>query len=497
MLAFHSFLDHIFKQRISFSIFFRLWLSFALLIIIACGLALYYTQQTLRPSAKRVVEDSLVDTSRLLSALVADELAQRKGAFRSTLNQRLMHTFSDQNSPLWYDQKTQSQLHVYITDKVGRVIYDSKNTQIGADFSRWNDVYLTLQGKYGARSTDINGSSVMYVASPIVYDGQLLGVLSVGKPTHTLIPYISKSTHELTRIILAIMALALLISVLMAWWLRHSIQSINRYTQGLAQHTPPYFYLGKELNELTSNITAMKDTIENKAYVTEYVHTLTHELKSPLTAIKASGELLADELSAKEREQFSHIIKEQTGKLTHLVDSLLTLAKIEQPDFKLKLEPCSPNELIDSCLNQQSAKLAKTRTDVQFYAQQHELMADKFWLSQALQNVIDNAIHYGEHYLLIDMQADNQTLTINIINDSCPLPDFVSQKVFERYFSLGGDKATKGTGLGLTLVKQIIEQHGGNVSFNQLDGKDFANRYPKFGIFDENFVVVSLSLPLG
>ena len=65
MLTFHQFLDKIFKKQISFSIFFRIWLTFAVLIIVACSFALYYTQKTLRPSAKRVFEDDLAYTARL------------------------------------------------------------------------------------------------------------------------------------------------------------------------------------------------------------------------------------------------------------------------------------------------------------------------------------------------------------------------------------------------------------------------------------------------
>lgn len=108
-----------------------------------------------------------------------------------------------------------------------------------------NDVYLTLRGKYGVRSTDIGGHSVMYVASPIVSDGQIIGVVSVGKPTQTLIPYINKSTDEIIKIILTIMAITLATATLMAWWLRRSIDSVNRYTKGLASTAPPHFILGE------------------------------------------------------------------------------------------------------------------------------------------------------------------------------------------------------------------------------------------------------------
>lgn len=468
MPTFHTLLDRIFKKRLSFSIFVRIWLTFALITLLSSSLALYYVQKTVRPSAKRVVEDSLVDTSVLLSHIVADDVADlSKDELNQSINAKLSHAFTNPDEPLWYHQKSKSTYHIYITDGTGVVIYDSRGASVGADFSRWNDVYLTLLGKYGARSTDIGGHSVMYVASPIVSDGQIIGVASVGKPTQTLIPYINKSTDEIIKIILTIMAITLTTATLMAWWLRRSIDSVNRYTKGLASTAPPHFYLGRELNELMASIHAMKDTIENKAYVSEYVHTLTHELKSPLTAIRASSEILTDELSFAEREQFTGIILSQTDKLTALVDKLLTLAKIEQPTFKLTMSDVDLDALIQTCLNQQSATLKQLGKTVQFTKSGIRIRADEFWLTQAVQNVIDNAIYYGKSAIVIYISQTETDTFIHIKNDSDKLGDFVIKQAFERYFSMGNSHRQKSTGLGLTLVKQVIELHGGAVSFGQ------------------------------
>lgn len=468
MPTFHTLLDRIFKKRLSFSIFVRIWLTFALITLLSSSLALYYVQKTVRPSAKRVVEDSLVDTSVLLSHIVADDVADlSKDELNQSLNAKLSHAFTNPDEPLWYHQKSKSTYHIYITDGTGVVIYDSRGASVGADFSRWNDVYLTLRGKYGARSTDIGGHSVMYVASPIVSDGQIIGVVSVGKPTQTLIPYINKSTDEIIKIILTIMAITLTTATLMAWWLRRSIDSVNRYTKGLASTAPPHFYLGRELNELMASIHAMKDTIENKAYVSEYVHTLTHELKSPLTAIRASSEILTDELSFAEREQLTGIILSQTDKLTALVDKLLTLAKIEQPTFKLTMSDVDLDALIQTCLNQQSATLKQLGKTVQFTKSSIHIRADEFWLTQAVQNVIDNAIYYGKSAIAIYISQTETDTFIHIKNDSDKLEDFVIKQAFERYFSMSNSHRQKSTGLGLTLVKQVIELHGGAVSFGQ------------------------------
>lgn len=499
MLSFHGLLDKLFKKQISFSVFFRIWLSFVLLIVLAFGLAFYHTQKTLRPSAKRVVEDSLADTSRLLSSLMAQDVANFGTSvdFADKVNERLQNTFGDDSqSLLWYDKKDKSQLHLYITDKAGKVIYDSRGESLGADFSRWNDVYLTLQGRYGARSSDRNGHSVMYVASPMMYQGKLVGVLSVGKPTLTLAPYLDKSRDELIEIILSILALVLATSVLIAWWLRHSIYLVNRYTKTLASTPPPYFYLGKELNELTANIDQMKHVIENRAYVTEYVHTLTHELKSPLTAIKASGELLAEDLTPSERAQFSGIIAEQSGKLTGLVNTLLTLAKIEQPNFKLSLGRVPVSDIIATCLNQQLANIKKLGRVVACVPSDVVVWADTFWLGQALQNVIDNAIYYGVSGVFVGANDVGDAVNIYVINDSPILPDYVCLKAFDRYFSVGSGQAGehKGTGLGLTLVKQIIGLHGGTVSFSQIDKEALIKSYPHCRLQGENFVVVEIVL---
>ncbi|MDO5652294.1 MAG: two-component system sensor histidine kinase CreC [Moraxella sp.] len=491
-IGFHAWLDKIFQKQVSFSIFFRLWLCFVLLIVIACGLVWHHTQQTLRPSAKRVVEDTLVDTSRLLAEIVATDVANAvHGNAPLAIHLPISPASVLSHTPTWYDQKTHSQLILYITDDTGTVLYDNTGQNVGADFSQWNDVYLSLRGEYGARSSEMNGTSVMYVASPIVHDGKLIGVLSVGKPTQTLTPYIQKSEQEILKIITVIMLLLLITSLLMAWWLRHSIHSVSRYTQGLASAVPPHFYLGRELNELTHNITAMKHSLENKAYVTDYVHTLTHELKSPLTAINASAEILAEPLELDERHTFSTLIKEQSKRLTTLIDKLLTLAKLEQPTFRLTPEALNLDEIIGTCLAQQSALIKQLNKTIIYTPSGITLTADRFWLMSAVQNLVDNAIYYSTQHIIIGAYQDSTHTTIDVVNDCEPLADFVLDRAFERYFSFtshqDGSIRHKGTGLGLTLVKQIIEHHHGSISLTQTT--EYAGR-------QGNFVVMRVVVPV-
>lgn len=522
-MKFHHYLDKLFHQRLTFSIFFRIWLAFTLVVTLASGLAVHQLQQRIRPSAQRVVEDTLVDTSRLMAVMIAQQFGnqiQNGTLSNDQVDEELNAAFFTGDTwlmPIWFHQKNKSQFRLYITDTSGKVIYDSRHEAVGQDYSRWNDVYLTLRGKYGARSTrtdkDNEETSIMYVASPILNpQGETIGVVSIGKPVATLMPYINASRDEILKTMLMIAGFGVLFSALMAWWLRHSIQAVNTYTKRLATATPPHFYLGKELNELIDTIDTMKNTIENKAYVTEYVHTLTHELKSPLTAIRASGELLGDDLPLADRERFSHTILEQSDKLQKLVEQLLIIAKLEQPNFKLTLTHENLYTMVENALINQTAWLKQRNIRLDIMVNQDiNLFVDKFWFQHALQNLVDNAIKFAQNWVALIGYIDNNYLTLVVVNDCERVADFVLERAFERYFSVENHitdnaktgKNSKGTGLGLTLVKTVVELHGGTVSITQQDFAAFS--YQNVKSHDDltlnidvatNCVYVRLTLPL-
>lgn len=520
------------KRLLNLSIFFRIWLAVALVLVI-CGIVVF-TQllDYVKPTAQQVIEDTLLDTSKLLAAslqipmqsgqlLTQDYQTQLDSAFVDTptttksiiIGNRNASRTSEYNKHPSYRRKPHSSFRVYVTDSRGWVIYDSQPAPAnaeGQDYSRWNDVYLTLQGQYGARSTpDINSeraSSIMYVAQPIEDAlGNLIGVVSVGKPIDSVLPYLDNTRRQMLITMLLISMAALILAGLVAWWLKQSISLVTSYTGALAEDTKkPYFYLGRELNSLTDTIETMKHRLENRAYVTDYVHTLTHELKSPLTAIRASSELLEDNrLDSDDRQMLSETINEQSIKMQQLIDRLLLLATVEQPTFKLNRQYTPILPLLNQLIHDNSAKiqqrqlapitlsindalLMQTAPIDEALLSQTTVYADTFWLTQALQNVLDNAIYFAATRVTICIEThhtdtsygNNHTrldpsVSLHIFNDGQVLPDYAVAKVFNRYFSLSHHSAAqnthkKGTGLGLTLVKQVIEHHGGTISLNNI-----------------------------
>jgi two-component system sensor histidine kinase CreC len=538
------------KQPLNLSIFFRIWLAVALILIVSGIVVFTQLFEHVKPTAQQVIEDTLLDTSKMIAANLQEPV--QSGQISNTAYQQQLDSafiaqpasFKDHsiksktaktaynldNEPE-YKQKTASSFRLYVTNSQGIVLYDSlpaSDNAEGADYSRWNDVYLTLRGQYGARSTpDTNstrGSSIMYVAQPIKDDlGHLIGVVSVGKPVDSVLPYLDNTRQRMLITTLLISIVSLILAGLVAWWLQQSISLVTRYTSALAEDTKkPYFYLAHELNSLTDTIESMKHRLENRAYVSDYVHTLTHELKSPLTAIRASGELLEDDnLDLDDRQMLSQAIGEQSIKMQQLIDRLLLLAKVEQPTFRLNRQAISLTPILTSLIKDSSVKVQQRHlTPIKLLIDHKQInhiaaeqvyspallakttvAADRFWLVQALQNVLDNAIYFASNEVSIEVTTAQNSVTIDILNDGQPLPDYAIAKAFDRYFSLShqkqspqasGNTLKKGTGLGLTLVKQVIEHHGGSISINNVDDdKEIENiRSPSEG------VLVRIILPL-
>ena len=456
------------------SIFVRLFLVYGLALTLGGALLLRDVQQQIRPGMKEVLEDTLADNAHALAAALAPALengAIRDPAWQARLRARLARP---QDVHINQHHKTASRQQLIITDARGTVLFHSDPAETGKDYSRWNDILRTLRGQYGARSTQ----GTMYVAAPVhAADGRLLGVVSLGKPGADLAPYQQQMQDDLRQSGLLYLGATLALIALLTLWIRRSIDRVRRYATAHAPIPPaPRFHLASELNRLTAAIGKMRRELEDRAYVTRYIETLTHELKSPLTAISASAELLQDDLPAADRARFAANIAQQSTRLHRLVQRLLQLSRIEkEPVHK---QPLDLAALWRKQQREQQPRLAQKNLTLRLIHNDNAadesaaipLRADPFWLEQALTNLLDNAIREapdGSVITLAVSQSRSETRLALHNPTHAPLPDYALPRLFERYYTLN---RKENSGLGLTLVAQIAEQHGGTVHAENSDG---------------------------
>ena len=318
----------------------RLLLGFFLVLGLALFVVLRVFVEEVKPGTRLAMEDSLVDTAYSLALLAAPDLKAgviASGGFAQALNG--LAKVRPQAS-LWGFGKTRIDTHIGITDARGIVVFDTREGAIGQDHSRWNDVYRTLRGEYGARSTAVSANdpdnTVMHVAAPILDGTRIMGVLTVSRPNQTLEPYIARSRQRILNASWVLLGVTLCIGGLFTWWMASSLQRLQAYASAVAggeRAQPPRmgrFSGNTEFSDLAQAVERMRVKLEDKAYVETYVHTLTHELKSPLAAIRGAAELLQEPLPESDRRRFATNIQRQTERLQHLIDQLLRLASVEQ-----------------------------------------------------------------------------------------------------------------------------------------------------------------------
>ena len=457
----------------------RILCGYFLVVGLAAWFLLNVFMEQVKPGVRSTLEDTLVDTSQLLAALVANDI--RDGRLDDSVVLQRMQHYAQQTIDVNINgvRKRTLDYRIYITDRHGVVLFDTSGRDVGKDYSRWNDVYLTLQGKYGARSTrsipDEDMSTVMHVAAPVRDGNDIIGVLTVAKPNASVQAFVERSQRIILQRGAVLLLLSLLIGLAFAWWLHHALGKLMDYIGAVeAGRKVALPALGNsEIGILGRALDAMRTRLEGKEYVEQLMHTLTHELKSPIAAIQASAELLQEDMPADERERFLGNILEQNARQRQLIDKLLALVRVEKQQRLDQPERIALAPLLAQVAQDAAAGLAARGVALEVQAIDAVVAGDALLLRQALGNLLDNAIGFAPPGSRIDLQAqrEGQGIVISVRDRGEGIPAYAQERVFERFYSLPRPDAGKSTGLGLPFVREVALLHGGTVTVaNHADG---------------------------
>lgn len=458
----------------------RIFLGYFLIVGLAGFFVMRVFVNEVKPGVRQAMEASLVDTSAALAALAAPELRDGRiadGRFAAAVD--ALHRQS-LNANISGVRKKTFDYRIYVTDARGIVVYDSLHRDVGKDFSRWNDVMRTLQGKYGARSTREDpaddSSSVMHVAAP-VRDGQtLIGVLTVAKANQRMEPFIAASQASILRQGWLLLGLSFLIGLGVTWWLSRSIERLNRYATAVAagERAALPEVGGGELGELGQSLETMREKLDGKQYVESYVHTLAHEMKSPLAAIRGAAEILESDPPEADRRRFVANIDTQSARLAQMIDKMLALASVEYRQVLETTELLALRELLTDAVDTIAPRMAKKQVEFQVDAEPTlpMLRGDRFLLRQAIANLLDNALDFAPagSIVRIVIEREQAQLVLRVSDQGPGVPDYARERVFERFYSLPRPDGARSSGLGLSFVREVANLHGGSIALVNREG---------------------------
>jgi len=403
------------------------------------------------------------------------------------------------------DERLQN-LAIYITDKDGFLILDSRGLSLGTDMKSHSVVGSALLGHQGitristepvsgpwkARGINIEyffKPEFLHVSSPI-YDNrqEVQGVLVLVAPMLDLM-----DRTRLWRFIFYIFLLSLFFGALGSYRISRNIRRVEKYTRELFKGEDVSIpNVNVQFNKLAVAIEEARSEVELKDDVEEYIDTLAHELRTPITGIRLTAENLLTPMGIenylleekddkkrkvltkeiKKRREFIRNILDSNKQMDSLVSRLLALSRIERRDKltdteKLKILPIIENVLKVYGTHNRLIVSKNITINLDGVDKKSTVFAEKILLEQALGNILKNALDFSPKGGTITIKASesNTAVSIVVLDEGPGIPPHVSSKLFTRFFSVARpDTGRRGTGLGLRFVRKIMQLHGGEIT---------------------------------
>jgi len=431
----------------------------------------------------QAAEEPLVDFAHILASLIEQDIEEGQldvALFRKGMTSAYERDFF---AKIYRIEKSELFTHVYVTDSEGIVVFDSQNgLREGEDYSQYNDVYLVRQGKYGMRATrtDLSDSrtSVFYIAAPIRSNGELIGTLTVSRPETATASFAEESRELVYRWSIITAAVVLLLSTIWAYWILHPIRDLRKHARLIAdgkQSSMPVTGLA-ELRSLSRALEDMRRELEGKHYVENYVQALTHELKSPLAAIRGAAELIDETMPEEKRRRFLDNILTETTRSEDMVRRLVQLAAVESRTNIERLESFDLAGLVREEVAAFSSVIEtrQLKVDADGLSAGAKIEGDPLMLRIAMRNVLNNAFDFSPEggRIEISIVTGSEGIELCVRDEGPGMPDYAVGRVFDRFYSLKNETTgRKGSGIGLSFVRATMELHGGCAELRNRDGQ--------------------------
>ena len=210
----------------------------------------------------------------------------------------------------------------------------------------------------------------------------------------------------------------------------------------------------------------------------DFVSNVSHELRTPLSLIRLYAETLEmGRLTSPEKyQEYYRIIRKESERLTALINNILDFSRIEAGRKEYDFRETDMSELVHNTLD--SYRYQLEQSGFQFEEKIDEvppMRVDREAMARSLLNLVNNALKYSQDrkYIAVNLYRDNGSVKLEVVDQGIGIPHQEQQKIFEKFYRVGDPLVhnTKGSGLGLSLVRHIVQAHGGEVAVDSAPGQ--------------------------
>jgi signal transduction histidine kinase len=382
---------------------------------------------------------------------------------------------------------TDPDIRVTVVDFAGTVLCDSE-----ADFKQMEnhrgrpEILAAFDGHTGSviRFSNTVRAQMLYVAVLQDRPDSNPWVVRTALPLSSIEQLLGEVFRTLLAVLFVLVAAVFVVSIYLYRKINPSLVEIrhgaDRFARGRFEIQLPEYPV-REIDELARDLNRMAvqlDRLENLRL--DFVANVSHELKTPVTTIVGFVETLLEGAkdSPEELNRFLEIVSRQAGRLAAIIDDLLTLTRLESAPLAEILDLGEQNleEILESCYQICRARAEEKSISLTYACPASiRIYADRSLLTQAVVNLVDNAIKYSLANTRVVMRGSDTGagVQIAVIDNGPGIDERHLARLFERFYRV--DKARSrnlgGTGLGLAIVKHIVSVHGGQVNVETHIGK--------------------------
>ncbi|MCH5320150.1 MAG: HAMP domain-containing histidine kinase [Eubacterium sp.] len=354
------------------------------------------------------------------------------------------------------------------------------------------DVLLksVYEGGYVGKGS-VSGRLSYIVGYPIYSNNQIIGSVIATAETN-----VNELTMTVLRIFVFSALACLLIAFICIWYLtRNFVKPLQQMSKAAKQFAIGDFsYRVKvkgndELSQLGTAFNDMADALDRlESSRRSFVSNVSHELRTPMTSIGGFIDGILDGTIPREKtDYYLNIVSGEIRRLSRLVVAMLNMSKIESGSFEMKPTNYDISDQIIHILLTFEQKIEEKNIEIQGLEDLHQtyIVADTDMIYQVIYNIFDNAVKFTNEggYIKVNMNDNNDSVEVHIKNSGIGINKQELSKVFERFYKVDKSRSldAKGAGLGLYIVKMMVEMHGGSIwaVSDDEESAEFIFRLPK------------------